>query len=458
MPKQAKQTDSSHETAESARQFDLALEQLSQSINWKDVDQIAPSSPQTVYTSSVALWLLTVQRLKKGCSLQAAVDHLLNANPDFLPNNKRVREGTLASNTAAYSNSRRRLTMEAVMWFTDTVQKSLIEASPPTFQGRRVFLIDGTTLTLRPDNIDLHEAYPPATNQHGSSPWPLVHLVVAHELASGIALPPEVGAKEGPQAVSETSLISDHMQRILSGSVVMADANYGILRVAHAADQADHDFVFRMTSQRFQSLQKKASLVEETAAWKRYEHVWRPTKKERANNPQFSDETAIAVHLYEIELPQGKKLYLVTSLSTDGDALLELYRYRWNVEVDIRNFKVVLDVENIRATSQEIFLKELMTSVVAYNLMAQFRREAAKIANTSPRQMSFTRIWSVFRTFLLENMFSESVQWREQYEIALRLASQRKLPNRPGRSYEREAYQRRPKSNAFKKRKSPRNP
>jgi hypothetical protein len=42
----------------------------------------------------------------------------------------------------------------------------LIDASPPTLQGRRAFLIDGTTMKLAPVR-ELQKAFPPAPNQHG---------------------------------------------------------------------------------------------------------------------------------------------------------------------------------------------------------------------------------------------------------------------------------------------------
>ena len=46
-------------------------------------------------------------------------------------------------------------------------------------------------------------------------------LAVAHELSSGAALNPEIGAKFGPEAVSETALAKKRMQQMPTGSVVL---------------------------------------------------------------------------------------------------------------------------------------------------------------------------------------------------------------------------------------------
>jgi hypothetical protein len=53
-------------------------------------------------------------------------------------------------------------------------------------------------------------------------------LVLAHELASGAALRPEVGAMYGPAADSEVALAVRLIPRIPAKSVLMADRNFGV--------------------------------------------------------------------------------------------------------------------------------------------------------------------------------------------------------------------------------------
>ena len=61
----------------------------------------------------------------------------------------------------------------------------------------------------------------------------------------------------------------------------------------------------------------------------------------------------------------------------------------YDVEFDIRDVKVTMDAENIRAKSVEMVTKELYNSIVAYNLVAQFRRQAAAVAGVTPRRWRF---------------------------------------------------------------------
>src|SRR5690606_33512178 len=101
---------------------------------------------------------------------------------------------------------------------------------------------------------ELQTKFPPASNQHGESVWPVVNLTVFHELSSGCALLPQLGAMYGPEAVSETELARNGMHCLPDESIIMADAGFGIFGVAHQAQLLGHDFFLRMKKLNFESL------------------------------------------------------------------------------------------------------------------------------------------------------------------------------------------------------------
>jgi hypothetical protein len=157
------------------------------------------------------------------------------------------------------------------------------------------------------------------------------------------------------------------------------------------------------------------------------------------------------VRLHEIVVNEHLTLLLVTSLPNPSAVLADLYQRRGDVKIDIRNLKVVLNTEDIRARSVDTFFKKLLASIVSYNLVTQFRCQAAELIQQPPRRMSFKRTWTTFNQFLLSAMFTDAAQWCEKYRTAASYATLDKLPHRPGRRFEREAYPQRPKSNQFKK-------
>jgi hypothetical protein len=438
-------------------EFDKACELLLKLVDLRRADEKMPLAPSAIYTASVVLWLLVYQRLQPQATLETAVKHLLASAPDFCPDNKRIREKTLSAKTGGYSDARQRLPVEVTEWFANEVSDSIIATTRPSLGERRLFLIDGTTMTLAPVK-ELQTAFPPARNQHGEGVWPVALLLVAHEWESGCALLPEIGAMYGPQAVSEVELARTCFQRLPPKSVVMADGGFGIFSVAFAAQQNSHSFLFRLTKARFNALRRQATAVRQGKGWKTFSLRWTPSPKDRKTNPHLPVEAVVEVLLHEVKIHQDLTLWLVTDLAESGLKLATFYKQRNDVEIDIRNMKVVLDTENIRARSVVMFRKELQTSVVAYNLMCQFRKQAAELAHVPTRRLSFTGVWTTYRAFLLHTLAVTPAQWRERYCTALHYAKRDLLPHRPGRSYERAAYKKRPKSAQFKTRQKPSDP
>lgn len=432
-------------------EFDQAFQLLLKLVDLRHADELQPLGPGAVYIASTVLWLLVYQRLAPRSTLETTVKYFQEIAPQLCPDNRRVREQTLSSSTAGYSDGRQWVTEETAEWLANTVSQSICETIRPTLGTRRVYMVDGTTLTLAPEK-SLRALYPPATNQHGTSAWPVVLMVVNHELESGCALLPEIGAMYGPQAVSEVELARACFQRLPPSSVVLADAGFGIFSVAWAAHDCGHSFLLRLTALRFQALLKRSTWVAEGEGWTTYECVWKPSAKERQNNSQIPATAVLTVRLHVLKLPNGNPLYLLTDLFESALTMGAVYYKRMDVETDISNIKIALDMEHIRARSPAMFRKELLTSMVAYNLVIQFRRQAAQLAKVPPRRLSFTRVWNTFRIVLLSKWSTDPTEWRQQYRKALHRAMRDKLPNRPGRSYPREAYRRTSKSTHFKKR------
>jgi Transposase DDE domain len=430
-----------------------AINVLRELVPEEALNRLQPSSPNTVYTTLVTLWMLTLQRLGCGKTLAGVVRDVLSHNRQLLPPNKRVQEGTLSLSSAAYSNARQRLTLETVEYFANRVSHSIIESSPPCwFADRRAFILDGTTITLQP-TPELQRAFPPATNQHGESVWPVALLLVAHELQTGCAMVPEMGAMYGENNTSEAELAKALARRLPRGSLVLADSGFGIFGVAHSVVQGGCPILFRMTRSRFKTVRRQATLIEDFHGHRTYEARWTPSVKDRKSHPELPGDAALDVFLHEVPLENGETLLLVTTLPISNAQAGEYYARRYDVEHDIRDIKVTLDTENIRAQSVDMVQKELLTSMVAYNLVVQFRRQAAKLANLPPRRLSFTNVLNTFGSFLLKQDPGDAETWIERFEQALRLSAKHdKLPNRSKRRHPpRRAHPRRPKSTKFMK-------
>ncbi len=406
---------------------------------------------QMIYTHGVTLWMLTLQRLSGGRSLAEVVSEIIAHDHELLPDNKRIRENTLSENSAAYSRARTRLPLTTVEAFSKRVANYLGQSSQPVINGKRIFILDGTTITLAPTKA-LQEAYPPATNQHGESVWPVALLMVANEMQSGCALFPEIAPMYGEKNASEAVLAERILKQLPDHSIVMADANFGIFSVAYHTVEAEHDFLFRLTKARFKSLHRQADLIDKGPTHKTYHLSWKPTSRDRKSTPSLSKDAAIEVLIHEVVLSSSVTLYLISTLEIDALSAADVYNRRYDVEFDIRDLKVTMDTENIRAKSVDMFKKELYASVVAYNLVVQFRRQAAELAEVKPRRLSFKGVWTTIKNRLLLQPACSLEEWHDRFAIALHHASKKKHPIRPElRSYPRKAHPRRQKTTKFEK-------
>jgi hypothetical protein len=159
-----------------------AIGELSVAFSDGTIDQLQPTGPAAVYTSSVTLWMLVMQRLASGNTLNAIVKDFIANRPAFCPQNRRLDEGTLSESSGAYAGARKRIELETIKYLFHRVSDSFSKTtSSLEFRRRQTFLLDGTTITLAPTE-ELKRHFPPATNQHGESVWPIMLLFVAHDL------------------------------------------------------------------------------------------------------------------------------------------------------------------------------------------------------------------------------------------------------------------------------------
>ena len=416
------------------------------------VEEISPSAPNAVYTSSLTMWMLVLQRLTGGKGMQAIVKDTIANVPAFVPNNKRVQNGQLSTNSSSFSTARKRLKLKTVRFMFDHISNSIIAQNQLGLGQRHWYLLDGTTMTLAPSE-ELKRCYPPANNQHGESVWPVLMMFVAHEMQSGCATTPVFSPMYGSKNASELKLSRKILTKLPAGSVVMADAGLGIFSVAHGASQAKHDFLFRLTKARFNSLTKQAKLISSQANAKTWELTWRPTAKERKTTPSLPANAQLRVRVHEYLPEQGKPIYMVTSLfGLSCQQAAERYGFRYDVETDIKNIKVAMNTERIRAVSRKMVMKELYASLTAYNLVIQFRRQAADLARVPARRLSFQGVWDTFSSFLLRDLaLLDPEECFQRYQKALEVASKDKIRDRPGRSYKRAAHTRRPKTTKWQK-------
>jgi hypothetical protein len=409
------------------------------------VNPLDPAPPQTLYTPWVVSWLLVYQRIDHNATLNEAVDEFkLRFPEEALPDCSRAEGRDFSSNTGAYSRARARLELQTAGAVADHVSSTLIEAVPSFLGERRCFAFDGSSVLLQP-LAALQQAYPGALNQHGQSPFPVLHLALAHEITTGMTLRPEYGPMYGPNAVGEIALARPLLKRLPKRALVLGDENFGIFVFAWQAEQAGHSALLRLTKKRFFALRKQGEKVG-PGRWKL---TWKPSKAERKKYPELPAEAQLDGWLMAVEVEHPKKgkltLYLFSTEQLSNEQAAAIAARRWCVETDIRDLKRTLLLADLKGKSVAMVHKEVVLATVAFNLVNQTRRLAAERAGVQPRQLSFKGIWSILKTLGLSLLCHvDPSTWQQEFDRALDSAAQRKLPQRKKtRQYPREVYMRR---------------
>ena len=412
-----------------------------------------------VYNTAVVMWLMITQRLQVQGSMATVVLELPGLPASLWPNPCRRRqpgEGAMSSNTGAYNKARQRLPAGTVEGFCDHLFAQLSADTNGLLPaiGRRAFLFDGTTVRT-PHTKDLTQLYPPTSNQHGESHWPLIRMLVAHDLVTGLGMRPAWGAVNGPNAVSEQRLFEQAVARLPEHAVVVGDRNFGVFSVAYAAHRQNHPVVLRLTAVRAKSLFQQGSLRD---GIDRRIH-WRPTKADRKSHPELPPDACVRGRLIvtQVQPSDGGASFLLclfTTLEDDKDEIVKLYGLRWNIETDLRSLKGTLRLEELTCTTPQMVDKEIEIAMMSYNLVRTAIYQAAQHAGIAPRRFSFTRVRNVINVYGPKIAAAKSEQEaKELVALMYHYIAQAKLyPRKKKRpSYPREVW---PNTKPFPRRKA----
>lgn len=347
---------------------------------------------------------------------------------------KRIREwrekgNTPSSHTGAYNQARQALPLSIVQKSCDHIFEQLTTQLAPS-ASRRAFLLDGSSMRLA-HSAKLYETYPPGSNQYGEAHWPLLRVLVAHDLDTGLAMRPEWGAMHGSHAVSEQALLERAIDRLPEGATVIGDANFGVFSVTYAATQRQHPVLLRLTPDRARRLAGE-SLHDGIDR----QLSWNPSKDDRRSHPDLPADASVRGRLLvrQVQPNNGGSVFLLalfTTLSAPTEEVLALYGQRWAIETDLRTLKSTLRLDQLTCSTPDMVAKEINMGIAAYNLVRGLIAAAAQQSGFMPRGYSFTKVRHIVETFApaLANAPNPQAA-RRIFEQMMRYVQQSKLPRR----------------------------
>jgi hypothetical protein len=127
--------------------------------------------------------------------------------------------------------------------------------------------------------------------------------------------------------------------------------------------------------------------------------------------------------------------------------LAELYRARWNAELDLRSLKQTLQMDILRCKTPELVRKEIWTHILAYNLIRTIMAQAAAKNSVEPRTISFKGAIQTLEAF--QPLFAvqgdrDGAHRRNLYQKCIQAVATHRVADRPDR-FEPRLRKRRPK-------------
>jgi hypothetical protein len=341
--------------------------------------------------------------------------------------------------TGAYCRARNRLPLPLVKSLSCYAGNLISRQSLPKWhwRGRPVRLVDGTTLSM-PDTADNQSVYPQLSSQKPGLGFPICRLVGLLCLGSGALLDAATSPLKG-KGNDEQSLLRVILESLNQHDVLLGDAYYATYFLYCALQKMGVDAVFEQQGSRRLNTDFRTGVK----LGKR-DHLMTLTRPKKCPIWMTQDEYDQAPERVIVrELFTGGKILVTTLLcpkATTKKAIHDLYKERWNVELDFRNIKTTLGMDILSCRTAEMVQKEIWVYLLAYNLIRHVMLQSALLADILPRQISFKhslQIWVLWRQQAEE---SEAERW----QFVLILIAQNKVGNRPGR-VEPRAVKRRPK-------------
>jgi hypothetical protein len=312
--------------------------------------------------------------------------------------------------------------------------------------GLRVGVVDGTTISM-PDTEANQAEWPQSRTQKAECGFPIMKLVGLFSLATGAAHTLVSGTLHD----AEQTLLPRLWNTLTGGfDLLLGDRGFGSFAVFAALRCCGLHGVFRLHQRRKIHWHegKRLGKSDRLFTWKKPDDPllwWLPQPV----------PNSLQIRILKIVVPIAGFRTRVLLISTDlldpkrfpPEAVAELYRRRWQVELFFRHIKAVMHMDVLRCKSPAMIRRELHMHMIAYNFVRALMMEAALTYTTPVCRISFKGSCDTLRQWSphLALVAKMPDPYHRLFRSMMRILVLDLVPLRPNRSEPR-AVKRRPKN------------
>jgi hypothetical protein len=356
--------------------------------------------------------------------------------------------GPVDEGTSGYTQARQRLPKERL--------ERILAASGSTadaragdggcLAGRPVKVVDASSTQL-PDTAANQKRYPQPSRQKAGCGFPVLKFLLLFSLNSGSVLNAVMGSLRN----HDLRLLRQLQGQLKKGDILLGDRAYGEFTTLATWPNEGVDVVARLHQKRKVDFRKARRLAKNDGLFlwtKGYQQSDVLSAQQWAQLP-VSITVRIIRFTATIRGHRGRRITLVTSLLDPvlypAEQLIGLYARRWRLELCLRDLKTTMGMERLQCLSPDTAEKELLTYLIAHNLIRCIMAEAIARHSVDLERVSFKGTIDALRQFGDAISRARSRKMRDQlWDDLLWNLARDLVPHRPNRSEPR-AVKRRPK-------------
>lgn len=334
---------------------------------------------------------------------------------------------------SALVQARQRLGADAVKEvFLAMAKQSYRPDKFDTWAGLNLLAVDGVVWRTT-DTPESHETFKAQSNCHGENIFPKIRMVCHMEVTSHQL----INSTFSDYRTNEMVLAEELIARTPANSLTIFDKGYyslGLLNRWHQAGEHRHWMIPARKDLQYEVIQRlspndlRIKLMTTPQSRKKFEDL----------------PNALEARLVT-KIIKGKEYRILTSMTDPmrfvGEEIVELYCYRWEIELGFREMKQTLlnSKYTLRSKRPDMIAQELWGILLAYNLIRQaMTAAAAELDSVQPNQLSFTSCSMAVTQFLATIPLTSPGNIPKHYKQLLEQLSYFKLPpRREDRSYRR---------------------
>ena len=353
-----------------------------------------------------------------------------------------------SSNTSAYCQARGKLPESFFKGCLDKTSGKLEEradAKDLWLKRHRVLVVDGSSAQM-PDTAENRAEFGLPSGVKAGCGLPIIFFVGIFSLATGVLRRLVIGAK----GAHERHLFREGWDVFSPGDVALGDRGFcSYADIAQLQERGVHS-VFRIFNRK-PDFREGERLCKE-------DHIvtWiKPLICPRGMSEEEFKALPETLTVRELRIRiqcKGFRSQLVLLVTTFLDTkiytkevLADLYRRRWEAELDFRHIKTTLGMELLATKSPEMIRKEIHTYLIAYNLIRTLMWEAGCRYEIDPLRISLKGTLDHLILFASHLATATEAEHTRLVQELLHLMARDIVPYRPNR-VEPRVVKRRPKN------------